>query len=209
MSFLIRWNRGRRDSNHCGFRCRRGRFVPALILFLGISTTIGCNALTGLQNTVAFNSSWDEFVTGYRNSAWASRAWYARRPYFIGQPYLEDFGQGFRDGYQNVADGGDGCTPAFPSRKYWGWRYQSPEGQGKVAAWFAGYPVGVQAARDDGVGYWTQLQTSSGIQQEYIQSGMMPEHQMGMYPIPQQPSYMPRQMPDMVTEIPLPPPNQP
>ncbi len=56
-----------------------------------------------------------------------------------------------------VADGSDGCTPSFPPNTYWGWRYQSAEGQAKVAAWFSGYPHGARAAEEDGVGNWTQI----------------------------------------------------
>ncbi len=37
-----------------------------------------------------------------------------------------------------IADGGNGCTPAFPPRQYWGWKYQSAEAKPK---WPHGMPV--------------------------------------------------------------------
>ena len=85
----------------------------------------------------------------------------------------------------DVADGGTGCTPAFPPRDLWGWKYQSCEGQARVAAWFAGYPHGARAAEEDGIGNWNQIQTSSSIQEQYAQRGMLAPNAAGMYPIPQ------------------------
>jgi len=90
-----------------------------------------------------------------------------RRAQFEGQPYIEHFGAGFRAGYEDVAGGANGCTPALPPRKYWTWKYQTPEGQGKTAAWFAGYPHGAKAAEEDGAGNFSQIQTSAEIKAEY------------------------------------------
>ena len=72
-----------------------------------------------------------------------------------------------RDGYEAVAGGKDGCTPALTPQQYWSWQYQNAEGQGKAAAWFAGYPHGARAAEEDGIGNWSQIQTSANIQSEY------------------------------------------
>ncbi len=148
-----------------------------------VSGFTGCTSLTGMQNNWSYNSGWNDMVSGYRNRAWSARAWNIRKCNFPEQRHNHEFAQGFRDGYQAIADGSDGCTPAFPPRKYWSWRYQSPEGQQKVASWYSGYPQGARAAEEDGVGYFTQIQTSSGIQREYAQAGLMPKEQVGMYPI--------------------------
>jgi hypothetical protein len=83
-----------------------------------------------------------------------------------------------------VADGGDGCTPAFPPREYWGWKYQSHEGQARVAAWFSGFPHGARAAEEDGIGNWYQIQTSSNIQKQYSEHGLLPSEYNGIYPVP-------------------------
>jgi len=90
-----------------------------------------------------------------------------------------------RDKHVDVADGGTGCVPSFPPREYWGWRYQSCEGQAKVSAWFSGFPHGVRAAEEDGIGNYYQMQTSAGVQQQYAQHGMLDPAYQGIYPIPQ------------------------
>ena len=110
----------------------------------------GCTLFKGINEYVAYNESCDEFVLDWRNHVWSWQAWRARMHQFGGQPQFYSFGEGFRDGYQEVATGGDGCPPAIAPRRFWSYNYQSPEGQAKVAAWFAGYPYGVQAAREDG-----------------------------------------------------------
>ncbi|MCE3015802.1 MAG: hypothetical protein ACK56W_04385 [Pirellula sp.] len=115
----------------------------------------------------------------------AKRAWNARSSCFQNQKYIKDFARGFRAGYMDVADGGTGCVPSFPPREYWGWRYQSCEGQAKVSAWFSGFPHGVRAAEEDGIGNYYQMQSSAGVQQQYAQHGMLDPAYQGIYPIPQ------------------------
>ncbi len=163
-------------------RARLGRAS----LLLALSMLCGCSALGGLSDELKYNRAMDEMVTGYRNNAWSAKAWHRRKHQFCREKYLTDFCNGFRAGYQAVADGSDGCTPAFPPKEYWGWKYQSAEGQAKVAAWFSGYPHGARAAEEDGVGNWTQIQTSSNIQAEYQQFGLIPAQQGAIYPIPMQ-----------------------
>ncbi len=165
------------------FLSRNRKQIGYVAILGAISIVSGCSSISGLSNEMKYNRSWDSFVTGYRNTAWSSKAWHRRKHQFCRERYLTDFCNGFRAGYEDVADGADGCTPAFPPKEYWGWKYQSAEGQAKVAAWFSGYPHGARAAEEDGVGNWTQIQTSSNIQAEYAQFGMMPNGQSGVYPI--------------------------
>lgn len=159
----------------------------ALCLLLGASLVpfSGCSAWTGVNNSWNYNGAWNETVMRHRNKSSANKAWHRRKHHFCNEKYSHEFARGFKDGYMDVADGGTGCTPAFPPREFWGWRYQSCEGQARVAAWFAGYPHGARAAEEDGIGNWTQIQTSSSIQQEYAQRGMLAPNAAGMYPIPQ------------------------
>ncbi len=82
--------------------------------------------------------------------------------------------------------GSEACTPAFAPRQYWGWKYQSAEGQQKVAAWYSGYPHGARAAEEDGIGNWTQIQTSMTFKKNLADQGMLgPGQTPGMYPMPQ------------------------
>ncbi|MEQ1824659.1 MAG: hypothetical protein ABL921_01890 [Pirellula sp.] len=124
-------------------------------------------------------------MMGYRNRSSASKAWHCRKHHFCNHKHLREFAEGFKAGYADVADGGTGCTPAFAPRDYWGWKYQSCEGQARVAAWFSGYPHGARAAEEEGIGNWTQIQSSSNIQQQYAQNGKLNASHAGIYPIPQ------------------------
>lgn len=177
------------------------RFIASLIL--GASTFAGgCTALSNLQENLSYNDAWSEWVIGQRNAAWSARAWHLRKHHFCNEKYLDDFCSGFRSGYIDVASGSNGCTPAFPPQEYWGWKYQSAEGQGRVAAWFAGYPHGARAAEEDGVGHFSQIQMSSTVYNEYNQAGFAgPTSQI--YPMPENiPANMPGYVPPAAEGMP-------
>ncbi|QDS88823.1 hypothetical protein EC9_30180 [Rosistilla ulvae] len=130
-----------------------------------VVSTGGCTAFAGLSNSLDYNECCDEFVLGYRNSAWSARAWHERKACFANEDYRYHFRDGFRQGYEDVANGGNGCTPAFPPRSYWSWKFQSPEGQQRVNAWFAGYPHGARAAEEDGLGNYGEIPMSYQMEQ--------------------------------------------
>jgi hypothetical protein len=155
-------------------------------LAISLACLAGCNAMHGAKDHWSYSGGWNEMMMGYRNEAWANKSWHARKHQFCSERHLHEFCEGFRAGYAAVADGSDGCTPAFAPRQYWGWKYQSAEGQEKVASWYAGYPHGARAAEEDGIGNWTQIQTSMNVQQQFADQGMLgPGQQPGMYPMPQ------------------------
>jgi hypothetical protein len=179
------------------------RLFMVLVLSSAATQFVGCTAWTGLNNSWKYNGYWNQTMMGHRIKTSASRAWHCRKHHFCNQKYLKEFAAGFKAGYTDVADGGTGCTPAFPPREYWGWKYQSCEGQARVAAWFSGYPHGARAAEEDGIGNWTQIQTSSAIQQQYAQNGMLQQNYAGIYPIPE--TAVPNGLPprDLPRELPL------
>src|SRR6056297_27793 len=139
----------------------------ALASFLGaavtgatlLTTSMGCTVINGVSQSLQNTECIDDFVISYRNSAIAAKTWHEQKHCFSNQKHIKHFEAGFRSGYEDVASGSDGCTPAIAPREYWGWRYQSPEGQAKVAAWFAGYPMGAKAAEQDGLANWSQIPT--------------------------------------------------
>lgn len=191
-----RWSLGKLLSSE-GRKLRLRGWIASLIL--GTSTFAGgCTALSSLQENLSYNDSWSDWVIGQRNAAWAARAWHLRKHHFCNEKYLDDFCAGFRSGYMDVASGSNGCTPTFPPREYWGWKYQSAEGQGRVAAWFSGYPHGARAAEEDGVGHFSQIQMSSNAFNEYNQAGFAgPDTQI--YPMPENiPANMPGYVPPQV-----------
>lgn len=162
---------------------RRCWLVVVIIASALVSST-GCTAWTGAQHSWQYNRYWNDGMMSYRQKCMATKAWHSRKHCYANQKYLKDFSRGFKAGYMDVAAGRDGCTPAFPPREYWGWKYQSSEGQARVAAWFSGYPQGAMAAEKEGVGNWTQIQTSRAIQSEYVEHGRMPTEYNGVYPVP-------------------------
>lgn len=162
----------------------RGCWGVIVVIASTLAASTGCSAWTGAHHAWQYNRQWNDSMMSYRQKCMATKAWHSRKHCYANQKYLKDFAQGFKAGYMDVAAGGKGCTPPFPPREYWGWKYQSSEGQARVAAWFSGYPYGAQAAEQEGVGNWTQIQTSKAIQNEYVEHGRMPAEYNGMYPVP-------------------------
>lgn len=138
-----------------------------LLLAVAVISNSGCALGTSVRNYLAYNDTQNDFVMGFRNSVWARQAWSERGECFAGEPQIGAFGAGFRAGYVSVASGGNGCPPPVPPRKYWTWKYQTPEGQAKVAAWFSGFPYGAQAAEEDQAGEYQNIQVSYAIERQY------------------------------------------
>ncbi len=109
----------------------------------------------------------DDSVMEWRDYVWAKRAYAQQRDRYINHPHEKSFKEGFCDGYRSIASGGDGCTPALPPKKYWSWKYQSAEGIAKVNAWYEGFPLGAKAAEQEGVGFYSQVQISRTVQNQY------------------------------------------
>jgi len=158
--------------------------LAVVVMCLGMLSSTGCTAVTGISNLFRYNNEMNEYIMSSRAYSLSGKAWHARKHCFVDQKYLKDFRRGFRAGYMQVADTGSGCTPAFPPIEYWNWCYQSAEGQARVAAWFAGFPHGAQAAEEEGVGMWNQIQTSSTIQKQYTEHNLLPSQYNGQYPVP-------------------------
>jgi hypothetical protein len=137
----------------------RRLLFTAAIACAAMGPGTGCSIVNGLSSALRHNDCIDEFMVSYRNRAWSAKSWHANKHRFCDQQHNREFEAGYRAGYENVASGGDGCTPSLPPRQYWGWRYQSPEGQAKVGAWFAGFPHGAAAAERDGLKHWGELRT--------------------------------------------------
>jgi hypothetical protein len=115
--------------------------------------------MNGLHQGITNNEALDEFMVSYRNRAWSARSWHNNKHKFCDRKHMKDFQAGYRQGYEDVAAGGNGCTPTICPESYWGWKYQSPEGQAKVSAWFEAYPLGARAAEEDGLGSWSEIRT--------------------------------------------------
>lgn len=139
-------------------RAKRLRLLATLGFLIAPAT--GCTMVSGLGQQMAHHEAIDEFMVNYRNEAWAAKAWHCRKHKFCNKKYLSDVEAGFRAGYESVAQGGNGCVPSICPQSYWGWQYQAADGQCRMNAWFEGFPLGVQAAEQDGIGHWSQVRTA-------------------------------------------------
>jgi hypothetical protein len=133
------------------------RLLAIGCLSLVVAGSSGCTMTSGACRSIGNSECIDDFMIGYRNRALAEKAWHRNKHRFCDHRYKKEFKDGFIQGYMEVASGGNGCIPAIAPSNYWGWRYQSAHGQAAVNAWFEGFPMGVQAAEQDGVGHWQQV----------------------------------------------------
>lgn len=156
--------------------------ATACLLMLAVSST-GCTLFDNIGQSFKYNSVWNDAATKMRHRSLSSKSWHNHKNRYCNEACLDDFCTGYRQGFEDVASGGTGCTPNFPPRDYWGWQHQTAEGQKKVSAWFAGYPYGARAAEEEGVGNWSQIQMSSNLQAQYVRAGVMPNRGVAVYPI--------------------------
>lgn len=144
---------------------RRVRSLKRLALGLALGMTAtgfaGCTMLNGLQMKLDNSECIDDFMISHRNKVMAARAWLRVKHCYRGHRYLKDLQAGFIAGYLEVATGGSGCTPTVVSPQYWGWRHQSGNGQSAVNAWFEGFPLGVKAAEEDGIGHYNMIRLNA------------------------------------------------
>ncbi len=153
---------------------RRKRSRLRLLLAAGclgfvMASSTGCTILDGACRVIKKNECLDDLMIGHRNRALAAKAWHREKHLFSKCHDIRELRAGFNAGYMDVANGGNGCLPAVAPPHYWGWRYQTPGGQERVNAWFAGYPMGAKAAEQDGVGGWGEI-LPVGMQQAMQQS---------------------------------------
>ncbi len=131
---------------------------------LGLMTlgSTGCSITSNAYRSLTDCECIDEFMVDYRNRAMAEKAWHCQKHLFGNHEYRDEFKGGFIAGYLDIANGGAGCCPNIVPAAYWGWRYQSAQGQAAINAWYEGFPMGVRAAEQDGVGSWQQIRTFGG-----------------------------------------------
>ncbi|MCH2211186.1 MAG: hypothetical protein MK110_07775 [Fuerstiella sp.] len=95
-----------------------------------------------------------------RNTYHAQKAWNECSWCYDELDHPFHFSRGFKAGYGSVIEGGNGCQPTLPPRRYWMPRFQSAKGRSKINAWFDGYSHGALAAQQDGAGSWHEIPLS-------------------------------------------------
>lgn len=187
------------DSNRRGISgaasCFSASAFARLLGSLATATVIlccysGCSTIHNGFQSLRNNSDWNDSVILLRNRNFASKAWHRRKHNFANQAHTSDFSAGFRAGYINAAEGGDGCTPSHPPQEYWGWQFQSAVGQSRTSAWFAGYPYGYTAAIEEGIANCNQLQlgTMSPAQDPMYAMTDLQNGALSISPLPTSPS---------------------
>lgn len=148
---------GRQASQSVRRRTRRTRLRTAVLAGTAavmLAGSSGCSLLSNAYRQIRKTEYLDDFMLAHRNKVFATKAWLREKHCHGNRQHLAEFKAGFLQGYIDVANGSDGCLPCVAPSQYWGWKYQSPGGQAAIDAWFAGYPLGVKAAEQEGVGYW-------------------------------------------------------
>lgn len=101
-----------------------------------------------------------EMKIDFRHRYLAKEAWESLQDCYGEMNYEADFGRGFREGYFDVANGGNGCPPPLPPQRYWSVRYMNTAGRERTEAWFQGFRYGAMVAEQDGIGQFMELPTS-------------------------------------------------
>ena len=122
----------------------------------------------------------DECAMKVRNKRRARAAWRRSKSVYDCIEYRDDFEDGFRDGYYDIASGGRGTPPTLPPRKYWNSRYQNQEGHMKMMAWFDGFDHGALAALEDGVAEWNRIVTNHASRNNWQPDGWVEQEVMGL-----------------------------
>ena len=109
----------------------------------------------------------------WRDTVWSKRA-YNLRYGGCERQYGQHFEQGFRAGYVDTCNGGDGYVPALPPQAYRSPEYRTDDGTKCVNSWFEGYPAGVAAAKKDKAGTYHDVLISRMIDSAVTQSKTTP-----------------------------------
>ena len=138
------------------------RLLQSLLVLAAVWPACGCLLLTGARNLLVepLAEYTLECLEARRNETLAAAAWRSvlasHPPGSFSPHYAEGFLQGFVD-YLNA--GGQGAPPPVPPRKYWGVRYETPEGHSAIQDWFAGFRHGAEMAAQSRYRDWIVLPT--------------------------------------------------
>jgi hypothetical protein len=127
-----------------------------LLILVLISSVLSCGCqlfVRGTRNLIVapLNDYTVECYEYRRNRALADAAWEETAGHMLTAPVSTDYVIGFKQGYVDYLEaGGPGEPPPVPPRYYWGFRYQTPDGQAAIQDWFAGFRHGTEAALASG-----------------------------------------------------------
>lgn len=128
-----------------------------------------------LTGCASMHSGQEGLGTGLRHKCMAQQAWNEWSWCYDELDHPHHFAKGFKAGYRDVIQGGNGCQPTLPPKCYWKSCYQSAEGRCKVNSWFDGFSHGALAAQQDGAGNWTQIPMSPTARMNLQMSSAQPQ----------------------------------
>lgn len=118
------------------------KILNSLVGLIVISAFSGCSGMHDLC---------DNYSSALHNDISALEAWCQWSWCYEDLDHPHDFAKGFKAGYRNILNGGNGCQPTMPPRDYWKPCFRNAEGHCRVNAWFEGFAHGAMAAEQDGV----------------------------------------------------------
>lgn len=139
------------------------RLLRSLIVIAVLFPGSGCLLLTGARNLFVepIASYTLECLEAKRNEALAISAWKSVVEAHPDMEFSLHYAEGFRQGFVDYLNaGGTGAPPPLPPRKYWGVRYETPEGHAAMQDWFAGFRHGAETAAQSGYRNFVVLPTS-------------------------------------------------
>jgi hypothetical protein len=127
--------------------------------------TPGCRVFenacrTLVREPLAYCEHRDRHASYSRSRELAESAWAAVAESCTSQHVSPDYADGFKYGFtEYVYAGGRALPPPLPlpPRKYWGAKYQTPEGHNAMQAWLAGFYEGTARAQEFGYREWMTL----------------------------------------------------
>ena len=130
-----------------GMAAVRQVIVVAAVCCVSFSTTGCCSSGC---DPLRMGQACDNWHSNKMTRLDACLAWGGCQNRCAKSEFAPDIKRGFVAGYMATCMGGDGRIPMVPERRYWSNWYRCKYGQRCINAWYMGYPMGVNAARQRG-----------------------------------------------------------
>jgi hypothetical protein len=112
----------------------------------------GCRLASDITHNLVFETCL--FVDEVKGKVYyrmlARSAWKAYRNEHPEWTDSADFAKGFKLGYADYLENGDGSSHPLPPLRYWKVRYETHEGRAATVAWLEGFQAGTAAAKASG-----------------------------------------------------------
>ncbi len=136
-------------------------WMTAILLLGSGCSMLESGARTLFTEPCEYAGCVDDCTARLNHQIRASHVWAEIQQGTPGQPFSEDYANGFKEGYADyLYAGGTGQPPPLPPRKYWATRYATWEGRQAVQDWFAGFRHGAMLAQETGYRQYATVPSS-------------------------------------------------